>query len=77
MKNLTIQLPFDEARLKALNNALLKKDILLEDELERFLLNLYKRHVSKQVQEYLDDIAGEAPKPAAARPARDKGGGDT
>ena len=63
MKNLTIQLPFDEAKLKALNNALLKKDALLEDELERFLLGLYKRSVSKQVQEYLDDIAGEVPKP--------------
>ena len=56
MKNLSIQLPFDEAKLRALNKALLKKDILLEDELERFLLGLYTRHVSKQVQEYLDDI---------------------
>jgi len=72
MKNLTIQLPFDEAKLRALNNALLKKDTLLEDELENFLLNLYKRSVSKAVQEYLDDIAEEAPKPPASRPGKAK-----
>jgi len=77
MKNLTVQLPFDEAKLKALNNALLKKDTLLEDELENFLLNLYKRSVSKAVQEYLDDIAGEAPKPPASRLGKAKGGGET
>ena len=75
MKNLTVQLPFDEAKLKALNNALLKKDTLLEDELERFLLNLYKRSVSKAVQEYLDDIAEEPPKPPAPRPAKKTGAG--
>jgi len=77
MKNLTVQLPFDEAKLKALNNALLKKGTLLEDELERFLLGLYKRSVSKAVQEYLDDIAEEAPKPPAPRPAKPKGDGVT
>jgi len=72
MKNLTIQLPFDEAKLKALNNALLKKDILLEDELERFLLSLYKRSVSKAVQEFLDEMAEEALKPAVSRPVKPK-----
>jgi len=70
MKNLTIQLPFDEAKLKALSNALLKKDTLLENELERFLLNLYKRSVSKAVQEFLDEMAEEAPKPPVPRPAK-------
>jgi len=77
MKNLTVQLPFDEAKLKALNSALLKKDTLLEDELENFLLNLYKRSVSKAVQEYLDDIAEEAPKLPASRPAKAKADGVT
>ena len=75
MKNLTIQPPFDEAKLKALNNALLKKDTLLEDELERFLQGLYKRSVSKAVQEFLDEMAEEAPKPVASRPAKPKGEG--
>ena len=74
MKNLSIQIPFNEAKLKALNSALLKKDLLLEDELETFLLNLYKRSVSKQVQEYLDDIAADEPKPPAPRPAKAKAG---
>ena len=64
MKNLTIQLPFDETKFKALNTALLKKDTLLEDELERFLLGLYKRSVSKAVQEFLDEMAEEASRPA-------------
>ena len=72
MKNLSIQLPFDEAKLKALHNALLKKDVLLEDELERFLLGLYRRSVSKQVQEFLDDMAAEAPQPPASRAAKAK-----
>jgi len=75
MKNLTIQIPFSEAKLKALNSALLKKDLLLEDELEAFLLNLYKRSVSKAVQEYLDDIAADESKPPAPRPAKAKTGG--
>ena len=77
MKNLSVQIPFSEAKLKALNSALLKKDILLEDELETFLLNLYKRSVSKAVQEYLDDIAADEPKAPAPRPARPKAGGGT
>ena len=77
MKKLTIQLPFDEAKLKALNSALLKKETFLEDELEHFLLNLYKRSVSKAVQEFLDEMAEEAPKPPASRPAKPKNGGET
>jgi len=75
MKNLSVQIPFGEAKLKALNSALLKKDLLLEDELETFLLNLYKRSVSKQVQEYLDDIAADEPKPPAPRPVKAKPAG--
>jgi hypothetical protein len=77
MKNLSVQIPFSEAKLKALNSALLKKDLLLEDELETFLLNLYKRSVSKPVQEYLDDIAAEEAKQPAPRPAKPKAGGGT
>ena len=77
MKKLTIQLPFDETKLKALNTALLKKDTLMEDELEHFLLGLYKRSVSKAVQEFLDEIAEEAPKLPASRPAKPKSGDET
>ena len=36
MKNLSVQIPFSEAKLKALNSALLKKDLLLEDERRPF-----------------------------------------
>jgi len=68
MKNLTIQLPFDEAKLEALRLALEAKDIFLEDEVERFLNSLYKRTVAKQVQVYLDSRAASTPKPT--RPTR-------
>jgi len=57
MKNTAIQIPFDEAKLKALRQALKKKELSLESEVERFVTGLYARNVSKQVQEYLDDIA--------------------
>ena len=77
MKNLSVQIPFGETKLKALTSALLKKDRLLEDELESFLLNLYNRYVSKSVQEFLDDISADEPTPPAPRPAKAKADGGT
>ena len=59
MKNLSIQIAFDEAKLKALRQALKKKDHSLESEIERFITGLYAKNVPKQVQDYLDDIAAD------------------
>ena len=75
MKNTTIQLPIDGEKLDALRMALEDKDIFLEDEIERLVMNLYRRTVSKSLQAYLDRKAANASKPAASRPAKPKAEG--
>ena len=70
MKNLTIQLPFDEAKLRALRFFLEEKDVFLEDELEQFLTGLFNRTVPKNLHGFIEIMAVEAPNPARPRPAR-------
>ena len=67
MKNITIQLPFAGEKLEALRLALEAKDIFLEDEVEQFLLGLYRRTVHKEVRAYLDS---KPQKSAKSRPAK-------
>jgi len=59
MKNPAIQIPFDEAKLKALRQALKKKELSVEGEVARFVTGLYTRNVPKQVQDFLDEIAAD------------------
>jgi hypothetical protein len=77
MKNLSVQIPFDQVRLDALNYFLEQKNVFLEDEVEAFLLNLYKRAVPKNLQPYYDDMAAKAAKPPAQRPAKPRADSDT
>jgi len=77
MKNLSVQIPFDNEKLEALRLSLEAKDIFLEDEVEQFLTGLYKRSVHKEVQQYLDSKAAIAPKPARPRPGKPKAEGET
>ena len=74
MKNITIKAPFSEVKLDALNYFLERKNVFLEDEVEAFLLNLYKRTVPKNLQPYYDDMAAKTAKLARPRPAKAKDG---
>ena len=62
MKNITIQLPLAGEKLEALRLALEAKDIFLEDEVEQFLLGLYRRTVHKEVRAYLDNKPQKQPR---------------
>ena len=70
MKNLTIQLPFEERKLNALRHFLKEKDASLEDELEKFLAGLYDKTVPKNLHGFIEAEAAKEPKPARPRPPR-------
>ena len=70
MKNLTIQLPFDEIKLNALRHFLMEKGVFLEDELEHFLTGLYSRAVPKNLHGYFDAEAAKAHGQAHSCPAK-------
>jgi hypothetical protein len=70
MKNLTIQLPFNEVKLNALRHFLEEKDVFLEDELEQFLTGLYNRTVPKNLHGFFEAEAAKASVQARPRPAK-------
>ena len=74
MKNLTIKVPFNEGQYDILRYFLEQKDVFLEDEVEQFLMSLYRRTVPKNLQPYYDDMAAKASNPARPRPAKAKDG---
>ena len=77
MKNVTIKVPFDEAKLSALRYFLEEKNVFLEDEVEQFLSALYQRTVPKQMHGYVEDMAAKATKQAHTRPARPRADSDS
>ena len=73
MKTATINISFDEEKLTALRLFITQKNLELDRELESFMEQLFKRHVPKNVQEYLelkDCITPSVPlkKPASTKP---------
>ena len=54
MKPTTIEFSFDDAKLDAINIFLKDKNATLNEELERFMDVLYKKHVPQSVREFIE-----------------------
>lgn len=54
MKPTTIEFSFDDTKLEAINIFLKEKSNTLNDELERFMDALYKKHVPQPVREFIE-----------------------
>ena len=73
MKQATIQITFEEEKLRALRRYIAKRDSTLEAELQKAAQRLYEKVVPAAVQEYISDCEQEEfarrpqKKPEAAR----------
>ena len=59
MKPTTIEFSFDDAKLDAINIFLKDKNTTLNEELERFMDVLYKKHVPQSVREFIEKKEAE------------------
>ena len=59
MKQATIQITFEEEKLRALRRYIAKRDSTLETELQKAAQRLYEKVVPTAVQEYINDCAQE------------------
>ena len=57
MKQATIQITFEEEKLRALRRYIAKRDSTLEAELQKAAQGLYEKVVPAAVQEYISDCA--------------------
>ena len=55
MKQSTIQISFDDEKLKALKRYIAKRDSTLEAELQKAAQRLYEKVVPALVREYIDE----------------------
>jgi len=55
MKQATIQITFEEEKLRALRRYIAKRDSTLEGELQKAAQRLYEKVVPAAVQEYISD----------------------
>ena len=63
MKEVTLNITFDEAKLSALKRYMGKKDLDLDREMTDALVKLYEKYVPAPVREYIDECALPAPTP--------------
>ena len=61
MKQATIQITFEEAKLRALRRYIAKRNSTLETELQKAAQRLYEKVVPAAVQEYISDCEQEEP----------------
>lgn len=54
MKPATVQVSFDEERLRAIKQYMGKKDVDLQTELGEVMQRLYEKHVPAPVREYIE-----------------------
>ncbi len=66
MSRVTIEIPFDEEKLKALDFSLQKENTSAQMRLEQALAELYEKAVPDALREYVDSKST----PAAKRPAK-------
>lgn len=71
MKKATINISFEQEKLRALQFYAGKKDSSLEAELDDFMTKLYEKYVPAQTREYIESMAepAEKPRPRPSRPA--------
>ena len=63
MKEVTLNITFDEAKLSALKRYMGKKELDLDREMTDALVKLYEKYVPAPVREYIDECALPAPAP--------------
>ena len=61
MKQTTIQITFEEEKLRALRRYIAKRDSTLEAELQKAAQRLYEKVVPVAVQEYISDCTQDDP----------------
>ena len=61
MKQATIQITFEEEKLRALRRYVAKRDSTLEAELQKAAQRLYEKVVPAAVQEYISDCTHDEP----------------
>ena len=61
MKQATIQITFEEEKLRALRRYIAKRDSTLEAELQKAAQRLYEKVVPSGVQEYISDCTQDDP----------------
>ena len=61
MKQATIQITFEEEKLRALRRYIAKRDSTLEAELQKAAQRLYEKVVPVAVQEYISDCTQDNP----------------
>ena len=61
MKQATIQITFEEEKLRALRRYIAKRDSTLEAELQKAAQRLYEKVVPVAVQEYISDCTQDDP----------------
>ena len=61
MKQATIQITFEEEKLRALRRYIAKRDSTLEAELQKAAQRLYEKVVPVAVQEYISDCTQDEP----------------
>ena len=66
MSQVTIEIPFDEEKLKALDFSLQKENTTAQKRMEQALAELYEKAVPDALREYVDSKST----PAAKRPAK-------
>jgi hypothetical protein len=63
MSQVTINIPFDEERLKALDFSLKKENTSAQKRMEQALAELYEKAVPEPLREYVDSKSAPAAKP--------------
>ena len=67
MKQATIQITFEEEKLRALRRYIAKRNSTLETELQKAAQRLYEKVIPAAVQEYISDCEQDEP---ARRPQK-------
>ena len=63
MKEVTLNITFNEAKLSALKRYMGKKELDLDREMTDALVRLYEKYVPAPVRDYIDECALPAPAP--------------
>lgn len=70
-KNKEIKLKYPEARVRALNSVLAKKNTTLETELSDQLYQLYKKNVKPEVREFIEEMEDSEERVTFKRPQKE------
>ena len=60
-KQKEIKIKYPEARVRAINSNLAKKNTTIEVEIMESLNQIYKKHVKPEVREFIEELEGDEP----------------